>query len=95
MGGGGGGGCINGGSGGEVSGGGGEVFDHVGTAAHKSGVEGLVIYFSKNIQSMEPSFHFISFHSIVFTYTDAHAKTRSHITTRARPQALLKPPLQR
>ena len=39
---GGGGGCIDSGSGGEVSGGGCEVFDHVGTAAHKSGVQGLV-----------------------------------------------------
>ena len=42
MGGGGGGGCTDSGSGGEVSGGGSEVFDHVGTAAHKSGVQGLV-----------------------------------------------------
>ena len=39
MGGGGGGSCIDGGSGGEVNGVGGEVFDHVGTATYKSGVD--------------------------------------------------------
>ena len=42
VGGGGGGGCTDSGCEGEVSGGGSEVFDHVGTAAHKSGVQGLV-----------------------------------------------------
>jgi hypothetical protein len=39
------------------------------------------LYIVSKLMGQRPTQHFISFHFIVFTYTDAHAPTSSHITT--------------